>query len=163
MLRVVLLLCLGLAPLAQAQQPTDPLIDELAGIRSELGAIVELLGALERHEATNALMARLRLKEARVSAAEASLKSAQDEVDQIGQEVAQLTMMEESFFEESNDRQLTDPERRQLEMLLNQRQAMSERAEALRPRIVELENELARAQNDLKALEEAVDERLGLR
>jgi len=137
-------------------------VRQLEGIRDELRSIVELLGAVEEQQRVTALMTRIRLKQQRLSSIEGQLRSARAEQEAAEQEIERLTAVEKSWTEGKGEG-LADEERRALELMRQERKNLASRVETLRLRVVELENDLSRAQDEILALEETVDEQLGLR
>jgi hypothetical protein len=140
--------------------------EQLEGIRGELKTIARLLGAVEGHQRVGALIARIGLKQQRLASIEGRLRSTRDEQESLEQEIERLTAIEQSWTEgldEALDDGLSEDERRGLEMMRQEKKSVENRVETLRLRVVELENDLMRAQEDVLALEEIVDERLGLR
>lgn len=148
---------------------TDPtgVIGQLEGIRGELENIAGLLRAVEKQQGVMALMARIRLKQQRLSSIESQLRSTRGEQEAAEQEIGRLTAIEESWSQEEDGALsgdgLSEEQRRGLELMRQEKKSLASRVETLRMRVVELENDLARAREDILALEEAVDEQLGLR
>jgi len=166
---VALALAVG-APAARAEEPADPaiaIVRELAAIRGELHGISEMLSAMQQQQQLSALMARLQVKQSRAADIEGELRGVRSERDGQQAQLDELKAMEEAWFDNIDARAGNDEERdamrRQMEMLQQKKKIIEERIENLRLRGVELENNLSRAQEDVQALEEAVDERLGLR
>jgi len=140
---------------------------QLEGIRGELKSIVQLLGSVEEHQQLSVLMTRIRLKQERMMAIEGELRSARGEHEAAEREAKRIEGIERSWTQGLDDalepKELDENERRQLDLMREEKKSLESRAEVLRLRIVELENDVARAQDDIRALEETVDERLGLR
>jgi DNA repair exonuclease SbcCD ATPase subunit len=158
-------LSVGLAPQASGQEASADaarVVQQLEGIRSELKSIGQLLAAVEEHQRVTALMTRIRLKQQRLSSIEDQLRSARGEREGMEQEIDRLTALERSYDGRDGDK-LGEEERRGLELMRQEKKNLESRVETLRMRTVELENELAGAQKEILALEEAVDELLGLR
>lgn len=142
-------------------------VGELRGIRDELKAIAQTLGAVEKHQRVAALMTRIQLKQQRLASIEDELRSTRSEQEAAEQEIARLTGIEESWTKEKGEpfsnEGLSEEERRGLEIMRQQKKNLGSRVETLRPRIVELENDLAKARENILTLEETVDAQLGLR
>ena len=157
---------------AAAGEETDAhsaaVVGQLEGIRGELRSIAQLLGSLEKHQRVTALMARMRPKQERLAAIEGRLLSARGEREDVKRELEQLTGIEQAWMAEtdgdlSRGDAPSEHERRQVEMLRQQKKILASRVDTLDLRIVELENDLSRARDDILALEQTVDEQLGLR
>ena len=146
---------------------TPGLVGQLQAIRSELRGIADRLGSVEEQQRLVALVGRIQLKQQRLSTIEGQLRSARGEQEANEQEIERLDAVLDSWPKTKEGRVVDDErggeERRQLELMQQSRKSLGARVETLRLRIVELDNELARGQRDLLALEETVDERLGLR
>lgn len=171
---VTALVVIGLAPAGTGAfagdettaAESDSVIEQLAGIRDELRSISTLLAAAGRHQEVTALMTRIRLKQQSLSSIETELRDRQAEKDGVQQEIEQLTAVAESWSGSLDERlsaETQSEDKRQLELLRRQLENFKARTEGLGLRIVELENDLARAREEVAALEETVDERLGLR
>jgi chromosome segregation ATPase len=166
---LVMLLCAAMPASAEEGRAADPsgAVAQLQGIRQELRSIVELLGTLEQHQRVATLMTRIRLKQQRLASIEGELRAARGEQEDAEQEITRLTAIEESWTSEDRealgDDAAKEAERRELELLRQERKSRAVRVETLRTRIVELENDLAGVQEDILALEETVDDQLGLR
>lgn len=165
LLALVFLTCTALwAQTPAPPQTLESVVEELAGIRSELGSIAELLAALERHQQDATLMARMRMKQERVGELEGELRSMREQATAMEEELSHFEAFESSLDQELED---TDPAavenaREQLRFLNTRRAQLEGKLEELRLRTPELENELARARAELEDLEELLDERLGL-
>jgi hypothetical protein len=112
-------------------------------------------------------MTRIQLKQQRLSSVEGQLRSARGEQEATEQEIERLTAVEATMTDQVGDApgdgRMAEEERRGLELVRQQKKSLESRVETLRMRIAELENDLALALKDVHALEEAVDEELGLR
>jgi hypothetical protein len=112
-------------------------------------------------------LTRLQLKQQRLSPIESLLRSARSEEEAVVQEIERLSAHERTMLDgvgaDGGDEAPSNAARQELAVLREQKTILSNRAEALRSRVVEYENELASALKDLQALEDAVDEHLGLR
>jgi len=139
---------------------------QLEGIRAELHGIAELLATVERHQEVMTLMTRIRLKQQGLASREADLRNAQSELENLEQQLEMLAGLERSWSDERTDG-LVEAEaesvRQQRELVRQRTESLEGRKKVLDMRVVELENELARARDDVAALEEIVDDRLGLR
>jgi chromosome segregation ATPase len=157
----------ALGQTAPAGEDVAPVVDQLEGIRVELKAISRYLQLLEEHQQVTLLMTRIRLKQQRLSLLESRVQSARNEQQYIEEEIEQLQTVEQSYFEdvERDEFGTEESEARQQELsyLRQQKRNLQSRLEAQRARVIELENDLMQAREDVLALEEAVDERLGLR
>jgi len=151
----------------EAGTDTARVASELAGIRGELRTIAQLLGTVEEHHRVTALMTRIQLKQQRLSSVEGQLHSARAEQEAVEQEIERLAVVERTWADrpgdDATDERLKAEEERQLELMRQQRKSLESRVETLRMRIVELDNDLARVRKEILALEETVDEQLGLR
>ena len=153
--------------LAQDDNAMGPVVTQLEGIRAELGSISQLLQTLEKHQQVTLLMQRIRLKQQRLSLLETRLQDARDDEQDLGQEIEQLESIAQSYAEGLNAGDFGDDGQeglqQELEFLGRQRSSAETRLEAQRANVIELENDLMRAREDVLALEETVDEQLGLR
>jgi chromosome segregation ATPase len=139
---------------------------QLEGIRVELQAIAGYLETLEQHQQVSMLMTRIRLKQQRLALLESQLTETRADREKIEQEIEQFEAVEQSFVSGLDRDDLSDDAdvlRGELELLRQRKSNLESRLEAKRIAIIELENELMRAREDVLALEETVDERLGLR
>jgi hypothetical protein len=151
----------------RAAEHSDPVVRELGGIREELRALARLLEGLRGGQEVAALLTRLQLKQQRLSPIESLLRSARSEEEAVEQEIERLSAHERTMLDgvgaDGGDEAPSNTARQELAVLREQKTILSNRAEALRSRVVEYENDLASALKDLQALEDAVDEHLGLR
>jgi len=155
------------SPKEEASTDSATILRELEGIRGELRSIAKSLQAVEEHHRVTALMTRIQLKQQRLGSLEGQIRSARGEQEATEQEIERLTAVERTWGDPVGDvpadERQDQEERRGLEVMRQQKKSLESRVETLRMRIVELENDLARVQEDILALEEAVDEQLGLR
>ena len=142
----------------------DAMQRELAGMRRSLHEITILLAAALDHQELSVLMSRMELKQRRLQPLEAALDSARKERQGLTDEASHLADMLEMFREEAGENS-TDTEALQGEILRGRKRQdrLAERVAALDLRIIELEDDLARNEEDIIMLEEMVDARLGLR
>lgn len=148
--------------------PADParVVRELEGIRGELRSIAQSLVTVEKQNRVTALMTRIQLKQQRLSSIESQLRSARGEQEGAERDIERLTEIEQSWTAgvgEDPAERLSEEQRQQLGLLRQQKKNFESQVATLRMRIVDLENDFARAQKDILALEETVDEQLGLR
>jgi len=142
----------------------DALTSELAGMRRSLHEISLLLSAALDQQEMSVLMTRIELKQRRLQPLEVSLRGARGSLESVKDERSHLTdmieMMREEAGKDTPDAESLKPE---VERGRKQLDRLAEREATLRQRIIELEDDLARNQEDIATLEEMVDERLGLR
>jgi chromosome segregation ATPase len=137
---------------------------ELAGMRRSLDEISLLLAAtLDQHQVA-VLMTRIELKQRRMSPLEEHLQRTRDERDGMQQNRAQMIDMEETIRAEVGESE-EEQQQMRLDLAHFQREMdrMDDRIAVLDQRIIELEDDLSRNQDDIAVLEEMVDERLDLR
>lgn len=141
--------------------------EELHRLNQTLKEIADLLRQhLERQE-TEVFLRRLDLSYQRLAPLENELRSARSEKESVASEQENLTNMlasaEEQIERESSTLEVdsgTQQMKREVEARIEQLKKQEWQVEQ---RIVDLENRLARRQEDVQALEEWIDERLGLR
>lgn len=170
---VVLLLTLALlaapapALFAQDGDAVGPVVMQLKGIRAELSSISKLLQTLEQHQQVTLLMTRIRLKQQRLSLLESQLREARGKQQDLEQEIEQLETVEQSYVDSMNREEFGTEESEtiqgEIEFLRRQRGNVETRLQTQRATVIDLENDLMRAREDVLALEETVDEQLGLR
>jgi len=157
----------GAPAVAQTGDEVGSVVTQLEGIRAELGSISQLLQTLEKHQQVTLLMTRIRLKQQRLSLLESQLREARNDQTNLEQELEHLETVEASYLTglERDDFGTEDSEvmRGEIEFLRRQKTNVETRLEAQRAAVIELENVLGRAREDVLALEETVDEQLGLR
>lgn len=148
----------------------DALQRELAGIRLSIQEITILLAAALEHQELSVLMSRIELKQRRLQPLETALLNARKERRGMTEEEAHHADMLE-MFEDQAGTHANDPEAMEREDLMKQEISRSRKRldrlasliDALDLRIIELEDDLARNEDDIAILEELIDERLGLR
>lgn len=148
----------------------DALQRELAGMRLSLQEITILLAAALEHQELSVLMSRIELKQRRLQPLETALLNARKERRGMTEEEAHHADMLE-MFEDQAGTHANDPEAMEREDLMKREASRSRKRldrlasliDALDLRIIELEDDLARNEDDIAILEELIDERLGLR
>jgi len=153
---------------AQSGDEAGEVVTQLDGIRSELKSISQLLQTLEKHQQVTLLMTRIRLKQQRLSLLESQLREARDNQENMEQELEHMAAVEKSYFESPDSGEFgSEPPdeamQKELEYMRQRKANLQTRLEGQRATVIELENELMRARRDVLALEETVDEQLGLR
>ena len=108
------------------------------------------------------------LKQQRLSALESQLREARSHQEEMEQEIEHMEAIAQSYFEgrDSGDFDadpLNDTQQKELEFMRQQKSNLQTRLQAQRATVIDLENDLMRAREDVLALEETVDEQLGLR
>lgn len=153
---------------AQSGDEAGEVVTQLDGIRIELKTISQLLQTFEKHQQVTLLMTRIRLKQQRLSLLESQLREARGNQENMEQELEHMEVVENSYFEglDRDDFGAEPPDdamQKELEFIRQQKKNLESRLQGQRAAVIELENELARAREDVLALEETVDEQLGLR
>ena len=143
---------------AQSGDDTGPVVTQLEGIRAELKSISQV----------TLLMTRIRLKQQRLGALESQLREARGHQEEMEQEIEHMEAIAQSYFEghDSGDFDadpLNDTQQKELEFMRQQKSNLQTRLQTQRAVVIDLENDLMRAREDVLALEETVDEQLGLR
>jgi len=139
-------------------------------MRLSLQEITILLAAALEHQELSVLMSRIELKQRRLQPLETALLNARKERRGMTEEEAHHADMLE-MFEDQAGTHANDPEAMEREDLMKQEASRSRKRldrlasliDALDLRIIELEDDLARNEDDIAILEELIDERLGLR
>ena len=153
---------------AQAADEAGPVVTQLEGIRAELKAISQLLQTLEKHQQVTLLMTRIRLKQQRLSLLESQLREARGHQEDLEQTLENMEAIEKSYYEglegdEFDVDPANDTQQKELEYMRQQKSNLEKRLQGQRATTIDLENDLMRAREDVLALEETVDEQLGLR
>jgi chromosome segregation ATPase len=141
--------------------------EELRRLNATLREIADLLRQhLERQE-TDVFLRRLDLSYQRLAPLENELRSARSEKEGVAAEAENLASMlasaEEQIEQESSVLEVDDGSQRMKREIEARVEQLRRREWQLEQQIVELENRLARRLEDVQALEEWIDERLGLR
>jgi chromosome segregation ATPase len=160
------------APLhSQPEEPAPPEQvspqEELRRLNATLREIADLLRQhLERQE-TDVFLRRLDLSYQRLAPLENELRSARSEKEGVAAEMENMAHMlaaaEEQIEQESSVLEGDDGSQRMKREIEARVEQLKRREWQLEQQIVELENRLARRLEDVQALEEWIDERLGLR
>jgi chromosome segregation ATPase len=147
-------------------QTTARLSDEMRGIRQSLDRIVDLLETLQRRQDVDLLLKRIELRERRLDPLESRLRSAESEIQGTEDHLHELDKMEEQHEEILNEeiREGSDAPRSETRRILDDiqrtREAQEERLEAVRMRLQQYENDLARGRETIEILDEMLDELL---
>lgn len=170
---IVALAAAAVLPPALAQEeppaPGRTLQQEMAEVNRTLREIVDLMRlSLERHE-LDVLIRRLELYSRSLAPREQELRRAQANKESVEQELERM----EAFMAQLEEEMARDAEtgleapdsglERQRADFETHQKLLKDRRWNLEQRIIELENDLTDRRRQIEALEEVVDERLGLR
>ncbi len=150
-----------------APDPSARLLDHLAGIDRSLREISVLLTSVLDHQQVNVLLNRLQLKERALTPLQQAVADTRGQLDSLDQEIKRLEMIREDWERRRAAAAPGEPalssEEVEMRRLMGELERLEDRRAVLAQRLVEQENDLDRQRDDIRALEEMVDARLGLR
>ena len=153
-----------------AQEPAaaeSTLLGEAVKLNRTLAQIASLLEKHVESRDTELLIKRIELSSGRLGPMKERLRQARAELTNLGDEEVHLVGMLEAQKEEAARKgeaaEANLYEAVQLEQIELRLEALPERKRELGREILELENDVAVQEEDLKVLEDAIDSRLGLR
>lgn len=144
-------------------------VQEMAGLNATLQQIQAVLDRLLIQQELDLLMKRIDLRSRRVAPMESELRGIKSSVRSTTEEIQHLELYREELEESAADRReqgleetgsAEEREQRDIESRLS---VVTERLESLQRRQIEVENELAEQREEIQFLEDALDDRLGLR
>ena len=151
---------------AELPEATERMLEDVSGIHQSLERLVGLLETLREHQKVELLIKRIELKERRLAPMESRLRSAENTVKGIEDELTRLRTMREQIEEALNDNEIrgeATPEDGSREMLVHierELEVLGVQVEAERLRARELEDDLAEGREDVEDLDEMLIELL---
>lgn len=145
---------------AATHDASEPMSDDLKGIRQALDRLVALLETAEHHQRVDLVLKRIELRERRMEPLERRLRSTENEIEGIEEQLKALERMRAQHEELLDDeiREGADTPhsetRRILDDIERSQAGATERLEAVRVRLQQYENDLADGRREIEILDE---------